>query len=59
MTSLTYQSAMEVNPALREQLGRQIQEMQSETQSVSFLERLLQFWAGLYATPTPAPRHYL
>jgi len=59
MTSLTYQAAMEVNPALREQIGRQIQEAQSETPSVSVLERVLRFWDGLYATPMPTPRHYL
>ena len=59
MTSLTYQAAMEVNPALREQVGREIREMQSETPSVSFLERLLRFWDSLYATPMPAPRNYL
>ncbi len=59
MTSLTYQAAMEVNPALREQFGRQIQEALSETQNVSFFERVLRFWDSLYATPMPAPRHYL
>jgi len=59
MTSLTYPATMEVSSALREQLGRELQEMRAEHASVPFLERLLRFWDGLYATPMPAPRHYL
>lgn len=59
MTSLTYAATMEVNPALREQLGRHLQDMQAERAAVPFLERVLRFWDGLYATPMSAPRHYL
>ena len=59
MTSLTYETVMEVNSAMREHIGRAVREMESQTASTSLLERILQFWDALYATPMPAPRHYL
>jgi len=59
MTSLTYEAAIEVNPALREHIGRAVHDLESQTARTSLLERILKFWDGLYATAMPAPRHYL
>lgn len=59
MTSLTYQAAIEMNPALRTQNDVPAAGIQSETSRTPLLERVLQFWDSLYATSDTAPREYL